>query len=88
MEDEFDKFLDQHDGNEDNTENAAPPGVDEIMASIDSLIAAALGDSNQITFQVTRVHPDKRLVWTATIGGVFVSVDTFGEMMSALMRLS
>ena len=87
--DEFDRFLSEHEpeGGEDSN-ILLPIHVSIVANAVDSLFKAAMGNSNHIVLSLTRTQAGGAFVWTVTVGGTTVSVDTFEEFVSAVSRLT
>jgi hypothetical protein len=87
--DEFDKFLqDQHPENETDVSGIITSvHVGIVMRSVEEMFKMAMGNLNQITISYTRVQPEGGYVWTTTVNGVTLMVDSFEELASAISRM-
>jgi hypothetical protein len=87
--DEFDRFLSEHEPDDgEDSQTLLPVHVSIVASAVDSLFKVAMGNSNHIVMSLTRTQAGGSFVWTATVNGTTVVVDTFEEFVSAVSRLA
>lgn len=89
MQDEFDRFLSEHEPeNVEEDKVLLPIHVQIVASAVDSLFKAAMGNNNHIVLSLTRTQTSGNFVWSTTVNGTTVIVDTFEEFVSAVSRLT
>ena len=58
-----------------------------VMDAIAGVLAKTLNTSNQLTITLTRVMPDKKLMYATTVNGVYVTMDDLQNFISAISHL-